>query len=187
MFKTCEFCQIEFQPRKYRFNYVRFCSKSCANKSRCPTTPTRHVIERILEKVEIRESGGCWLWTRSTDEYGYGRIATSKGHAPRKAYRVLYEQIIGAVPKGLELDHLCRNRLCVNPYHLEPVSHHENMLRGAQRLKTHCPSGHSYNEANTYWHRTHRLCRICRDQYYLRQRLVKSARRILLGEATNYA
>jgi hypothetical protein len=122
---SCQLCGIpmsKWRNRKRR----QFCSRGCSRRSRGPTIKPRHVIERLLEKVII--TGECWTWTGSIDENGYGRIHTDT--TPRKSYRVLFEHVIGEVPEGLELDHLCRNRLCVNPFHLEPVTHRENMRRG---------------------------------------------------------
>lgn len=84
------------------------------------------------------------------------------------AYRFAYEFLVGPIPDGLELDHLCRVRLCVNPAHLEPVTHAENNKR-AGVAKTHCKWGHPYNEANTYRRRDrpgNRQCRVCARRYF---------------------
>lgn len=83
--------------------------------------------ERFWEKVD--KSGDCWLWTASTT-WGYGAFRT---RAPRdwvKAHRYSYERLVGPIPVGLQLDHLCRNRRCVRPDHLEPVTQRENLMRG---------------------------------------------------------
>ena len=99
------------------------------------------------------------------------------------AHRFAYEMLVGPIPEGLDLDHLCRVRHCVNPNHLEPVTRSENLRRGIRprlpqndrigdknRAKTHCPKGHPYDEANTlmhYWKRENsmrRLCRTCHRQ-----------------------
>ena len=82
----------------------------------------------------------------------------------------------GPIPEGLDLDHLCRNRWCVNPEHVEPVTRRENLIRGqttiAQNVsKTHCPAGHAYDETNTYYYRGMRQCRICRDLHRARWRM----------------
>src|SRR6478752_5165546 len=76
----------------------------------------------------VLQENGCWEWVGSVRKNdGYGRWSVGKGTL---AHRVIYEKMRGAVPKGLELDHLCRNRLCVNPDHLEPVTTRENIFRG---------------------------------------------------------
>lgn len=87
----------------------------------------RTVEERWWEKVAITE--GCWLWTASLDGNGYGRF--HDGERDTKAHRSGYEMLVGPVPDGLELDHLCRVRACVRPDHLEPVTHAENVRRAA--------------------------------------------------------
>lgn len=107
-------------------------------------------LERFMNKVETTD--GCWTWQAGTTAKGYG-VFKLEGRA-REAYRVAYEFLRGPVPNGFVLDHLCRNRLCVNPDHLEPVTRGENFRRGdnAQRSKTHCPQGHPYDVLNTrHW------------------------------------
>ena len=111
----------------------------------------RPIMERFWEKVQVNP-GACWLWTGSKDPgYGYGRFGV--GYRKERtlktvlAHRYLYEAMVGKVPDGLELDHLCRNPSCVNPSHLQPISKSENSLRGdnRNRRKTHCPRGHPYD------------------------------------------
>lgn len=114
-------------------------------------------LTRFAEKYEI-QSDGCWMWCAALDAHGYGRFGirgvTRADWRMRLAHRVSYETYVGPIPEGLDLDHLCRNRACVNPAHLEPVSRSENLRRsplmGAAALaKTHCPRGHEYDERNT--------------------------------------
>lgn len=114
-----------------------------------PTKPILDTLEaRFMAKV-VKQENGCWLWTGATDGDGrYGAImAWSK---VRRAHRVAYELFRGPIPDSLSLDHLCKRTLCVNPEHLEPVTHKVNVLRGdapssANAVKTHCPRGHPYD------------------------------------------
>ena len=89
--------------------------------------PRRNLRERFWEKVEITE--GCWLWRAALSEHGYGVIRMSTPRRMEMAHRVAYEMEVEPIPEGLELDHLCRNPRCVNPFHLEPVTHLVNMRR----------------------------------------------------------
>lgn len=101
----------------------------------------------------VDRTGSCWNWTGATSKDGYGIILVRREtkYAPRHAWELMH----GPMPEGLEPDHLCRNRACVNPDHLEPVSHRENVLRGESPTaknarKTHCKLGHEFTEENTY-------------------------------------
>lgn len=101
----------------------------------------------------IERTSECWNWTGTRDEKGYGHIRI--GRKMRPAHRVAYEIANGPVPRGMEVDHLCRNRRCVRPEHLEAVTHHENTLRGQNFIaqharKTECLRGHPFDSANTY-------------------------------------
>lgn len=121
--------------------------------------------------------GPCWSWFGARTTKGYGTF--QQGRRPVYAHRYCYELLVGPIPDGLVLDHLCRVTFCVNPDHLEPVTVHENWRRGIgpliagknQRTKTHCPQGHPYDEDNTYWWRGFRNCRTCRRE---RQRVART-------------
>lgn len=107
----------------------------------------------------FEEGVGCWLWTGAVDRFGYGTIVADR--RTLRAHKAVYETRVGLVPDGLELDHLCRNKRCVNPAHLEPVTHSENLLRHYATVTT-CPHGHLYDEANTYRDTAgKRRCRAC--------------------------
>lgn len=122
-------------------------------------------LERILAKVEI-SSDGCLLWTGALTGWGYSNVGYLDEDGQRRnqsAHRALYEAFVGSVPEGHELDHVCRVRRCVNPGHLEAVTHAENVLRGARgRLVTVCARGHAYTPENTITRADgRRRCRTC--------------------------
>ena len=138
--------------------------------------------ERFWRKVNRTEPDGCWLWTASHDGRGYGHFSVrnkSGRYRQEKAYRFAYMLEYGEIPKHLELDHLCRNPPCVNPSHLEAVTHLENVRRGEsgawQRRKTHCPQGHEYTPKNTYPGLTGRRCITCARQRSYQQRIQAKA------------
>lgn len=119
---------------------------------------------RFMPHVEKVESG-CWLWTGSKMNNGYGQVGV--GGRLFAAHRFAYQELVGEIPKGLDLDHLCKNKACVNPEHMEPVTRSVNLSRRDPFLyhnerKTHCPSGHEYAGDNLYIHPTgRRCCRAC--------------------------
>lgn len=88
----------------------------------------RTILQRIFDRISFEENG-CWIWTGTCSVGGYGAIGFSGGRVTRPVHRVLYELVVGPVAKGLELDHLCRNRACANLDHLEAVTHWENCRR----------------------------------------------------------
>lgn len=114
--------------------------------------------------AKVQKTATCWLWVASRIPNGYGNIKVAG--RMQLAHRVSYEMTRGPIPDGLVLDHLCRNRACVNPAHLEAVTFRENVLRGAgytaeQARKTHCKNGHEFTAENTYVWRDQRHCRAC--------------------------
>jgi len=102
----------------------------------------RLIDPMVRFQAKVEHVGDCWVWTAADDGQGYGRFGL-KGRMV-SAHRWMYEQTVGEIPDGLELDHLCRNPSCVNPAHLEAVVHQENMRRSEPANRTHCPAGHSY-------------------------------------------
>lgn len=120
-------------------------------------------IERFWANVDMRATDACWSWLGSINSHGYGQFRLTGCRASRRenAHRVAYKLARGPIPDGLVLDHLCRNRACCNPAHLEAVSHAENILRGANTMKAYCPRGHEMTPENTRERRGRRECRQC--------------------------
>lgn len=146
--------------------------------------------ERFWAKVYIAD--GCWLWAAHRNNKGYG-VFSPAWDIRVYAHRWSYEQAKGPVPEGLELDHLCRNPACVNPDHLEAVTHRENILRSEaptaiNAAKTHCINGHAFDLENTFLRAGGgRQCRACyRERSAARQRLVRRAAAALGLTVTNY-
>ena len=123
--------------------------------------PRRPFNDRFTEKIWVLEDT-CWLWTGTIAHTGYGQIG-DRGQS-LLAHRVSYQMFKGPIPDGLQIDHLCRNRWCVNPDHMEPVTLVINVERGVSpsalnRQKTHCPAGHPYD--HRFGARQTRGCRPC--------------------------
>lgn len=127
--------------------------------------------ERIWAKVHKTES--CWLWTGARNSKGYGQLFKEKiaGKSFKyAAHRLVYELLVGPIPEGLTIDHLCRNPPCVNPAHLEPVTMKINHLRGtspmaANARKTHCSQGHPFSGDNLVVTKRGRQCRECNRRW----------------------
>lgn len=124
------------------------------------------LIVRLLAKVEVRDDG-CWVFTGYRLQSGYGLIGLGAASLGLDyTHRVAYRELVGPIPPGLDLDHLCRNRGCCNPMHLEPVTRRENLMRGdthtaRNAAKTHCKRGHEFTVENTRFDGKGRQCRIC--------------------------
>ena len=129
----------------------------------------RPVLDRFAERVALTDSG-CIEWLGTTNGVGYGQFRLHPDQGSRRVYahRYSYEYHVGPIPDGLHLDHLCRNTICVNPEHLEPVTSAVNILRGMSEparnaTKTSCLRGHQLSGANLYINPTdgYRHCRTC--------------------------
>lgn len=130
-------------------------------------------VVRRLEAYSAVTESGCWVWQRPLKN-GYGEVSIR--NRCRKAHRVAYQLLVGPIPDGLSLDHLCRNRACINPAHLEPVTNRVNVLRGvgptaANAAATHCGRGHALTPDNLRqsalpW----RLCLTCDRDRKLRRK-----------------
>ena len=151
--------------------------------------PIAHVDQdRYWRRVD--QSAGpdaCWPWQGRLDRYGYGEYRRRFGHRGEgggsywRAHRVAYELLVGPIPNDLVIDHLCRNRSCCNPAHMEPVTNAENLHRGAGHarlipLPLCCPNGHEYTVENTLMRyyprdgRSYRTCRACAKERRRRHR-----------------
>lgn len=150
--------------------------------------PRKPLAERLWAKVD--RSGGpeaCWPFNGYRSPFGYGQIRTGPLGTPKiVAHRAAYELLVGPIPDGLQLDHLCGNPPCCNPAHLEPVTAIENTMRSpiapaaVNARRTHCVHGHPFDDKNTATYlwagRTHRRCRTCLAR-------IKRARRMRLAAA----
>lgn len=149
-------------------------------------------IDRKLEDVLgqlIIQDNGCHTWPGATNE-GYGTVGFGKPRRRWLVHKLVYEHLVEPVPDGLELDHVCRNTLCANVDHLEPVTHRENILRGlappaVHAKKTQCPRGHKYTPENTRTDsKNMRHCRTCDRIHSLKRRppIERARRRFVEAE-----
>ena len=126
-------------------------------------------IARFIQKIKISKNG-CWEWTGGLSNQGYGFFYISNQTKGRYktvlAHRYSYEIFIGKIPNRRWIHHLCQNKCCVNPYHLEPqfpkehLENHDTLIHN--ELKTHCPQGHPYSKENTWYDKNgYRFCKIC--------------------------
>lgn len=141
------------------------------------------IPEHILRKVQI-VAGECWSWTGGTNPKGYGRVSL-KGGKNMFVHRMFYEAEKGTIGDGLVIDHLCRNRRCCNPDHLEAVTNAENVRRGRtgkwQIRESRCPRGHEFTPENTIQNSNgSRRCRTCnRISDLERSRRIESERKLM--------
>lgn len=139
--------------------------------------------DKMMSNIMPEPNSGCWLWMGFVAPNGYGKTATRRGGGwtTTYAHREMYKMLVGEIPNGLDLDHKCRVRCCVNPDHLRPVTRSENVRLGignrtALLKRTHCKRGHEYNEKNTKYMTSPfnglptRKCMICDRMSHIRYR-----------------
>ena len=148
----------------------------------------RTILARFFSKIQVSvvkffNNSPCWEWTAAKNIYGYG-ISRINGVKTQFAHRLVYGMFVELAPDHLVCDHLCRNRACMNPAHIELTSPGENVLRGEglcaqNKEKTHCKRGHPFDPSNTYWKKTRtgigRRCRQCHNEGERSRRLAKPA------------
>lgn len=149
-----------------------FTQDTCPISDYCTSPNCSHtkLEKRFWAKVKIGKLDECWEWTSDIIRCGYGRFEIKKNNkfTTVMAHRLAYELLISPIPHGLVIDHLCRNRRCVNPFHLEVVTFKENIRRGEgsagiNARKTHCKYGHPLSGENLYITPSNgkRQCKIC--------------------------
>lgn len=160
-------------PEEFKARQQRAYAKHAAKMEWYPRG--RPLEERLLRRLVCNIQTRCWEWQLKKTEKGYARMVVDfngKKWRTKYVHQVAYELYKGTIPDGLQIDHLCRNRSCANPDHLEVVTGYENFLRGnrgsaggvVMKAKTHCKFGHPYDEQNTYVHRSHRYCKTCHNE-----------------------
>lgn len=162
--RYCRACRADYATTRPYVN--RYVPVTLPHKT---GPPSRSMSDRLLARSD-RQPNGCLLWNGAIGSSGYGQTHSS---APRRqvlVHRAAYEVWVGPIPAGLQIDHLCRTRICIEPTHLEAVTARENVLRSelvasAQRRPT-CKAGHLWTETTTYRAKGGaRVCRICHRQY----------------------
>lgn len=122
--RTCQFCNVQFQPRQspHTVHPFKFCSKVCCDKSKAVP-----LIDQFYRYVGRKQPNGCILWTGTTTKDGYGRISKTIANSKRQAHRISYELFVGPIHDSLFVLHRCDNPLCINPTHLFLGTHQDNM------------------------------------------------------------
>jgi len=175
-------CSIVGCDRKVEYatkGLCRRCYKRVTTPRSGKTSPFESDVTRF-EKQISPSPGGCWVWTGGTNraKAPYG-VINLQGRRSVYVHRWSYEYHRAAIPEGLEIDHLCHNTLCANPWHLEPVTRQINAARTLAALKTHCIRGHEFTPENTIRLRRgngRRQCRACAQMHAKNQSAKRAAR-----------
>jgi len=143
-------------------------------------------LNLLLSMIESESADDCWIWPgRTRGKVGHRRGYLTIGNKKYATHRFSYELLRGPIPRGLELDHICRTPLCFNPAHLEPVTHLENVRRGdgTKATATHCAHGHLFTSKTTYVDSTGtRHCTECQRIGKRRRRAAARERRTFMSE-----
>lgn len=178
--QVCDFCQKpgSVQDRVRKGDGARAHERCRAENLTRP---------RLLSRI-VKTAAECWEWQGARHDGGYGQLRVDR--VTRYTHRLAYEMFVGSVPDGLELHHLCRNRICCNPDHLEPVTSAENTRRSAPATKTHCVRGHEFSPENTYspLGTSRRKCRRCNvASSVARKKLLRAEQRAAAAAAREEA
>ena len=132
--------------------------------------PTVAPVDRFWQYAVPEPNSGCWLWVGCSSKKGYGRFWSGGRHGPQVfAHRWAWQHFVGSIPAGLEIDHKCKTTVCVNPEHLQVVTHHFNAGQ-ARRDAVHCPQGHLLDGVKRRKNSTMRYCKTCAVMYSRRYR-----------------
>lgn len=184
--KRVVFCYSNTKPYFEWSRHPARCTNPCAvcgypkhrclcelcKKERARYTMGFSPAKKPKKKVRMIDLNDCWLYLGGPRSYGPSTVEGYGMYNRTMAHRASYEIYKGPIPEGLEIDHLCRNRRCINPDHLEPVTRKENILRGesptaTNKRKTHCPNGHLYDFIRPNGERECRSChRVNYQRYY---------------------
>lgn len=174
----CQQCGRGFQQHTLnRCDPATYCSVECVSAAARAKSEAL-MVSRFWGHVDVNgptpedrpELGPCWIWTLKPTNWGYGRFIVAEGSRSKQvlAHRFSYESQVGPVADGFELDHLCRNRRCVKPAHLEAVTHQVNVLRGESPAaiaarRPHCTNGHDWSDPAVFYVTPEgiRQCRVC--------------------------
>lgn len=140
--------------------------------------PRNQTAIEYLESRSICRPDGCIVWIAGKTNKGYG--LGNKDGIKTTAHRLSYLINVGEVPNGMEIDHLCKNTLCINPKHLEAVTRKVNIGRGSKAQQTHCVNGHKFTSSNTYFKKSNG-CRVCRQCAAIRARKLRKEQSLLKG------
>lgn len=187
MTHTCPSCGETRNLSKAQISRIKNGHRSglcygCSGKMR-----TRPAIERFLKRLNITDT--CWEWDGPRNDRGYGVFPFKRERSNAiQSHKFLWEYINGPVPDGLELDHLCMNKACCRPSHLEAVTGDENKHRWSESVRARkvCAAGHEFTEANTYVHpvRGTKRCRRCRADAEASRRIALATRHAIEKEAS---